>query len=294
MREWGKYDPTIIQAIIRELPKTWGQLWASPSLKSHVKSKLTLSTYLAYLRTKGAINRVVDQETDTIVYVPNEQPLQENKLPMPHAPSAIWARERDFDIEHLYWGGQEARGIQWWKQVRARSKHAEPKLAKAANTWFREVYGDKFKFDSLETIVLEMLQDLAYEWMDSALFYLMAVFGEKAVRAESATLIGRNMTGPITFGMLNLLQHGIWKNRWRNWGPRERVWDEAKHHIALLALAIKGGYCTLPEMMTVLETISRRLYDSKGMTFPTESVGPALGSIDSDQVIKGAKEPDAM
>lgn len=290
MREWGKYDPTITQAIMRELPKSWGELWASPSLKTHVKSKLTLSTYLTYLKKKGAIRRVVDQKTDTIVYVPNEDLPEDEKKKLAASRwlRVIEAREKDFDIERLYWGGHEDGWTRWWEQVRDRAKHADPSLVDAANTWFKEAYGSKFESDPLEAIVLEMIQDLVYEWMNSSLFYLMAVFGEKEV-AKSTTPMDRNKA-PLTFNMLSFLQHaGLWQKLWWNQGPRERLLDAPKHHIALLALAIKAGCCTLPEIMAVLERTNRRLYDKKGLVLAPKHAGPALVAIDTQPLITSAQ-----
>lgn len=72
MRTVGKhYDESICGAVtgeLRELPKTWSDLWGSATLKQKIRSKRTLQRYLDYLRKRKIIEKRYDEERDRIVY----------------------------------------------------------------------------------------------------------------------------------------------------------------------------------------------------------------------------------
>jgi len=279
-KNWGKYDPAISQAIIRELPKTWKELWNSPTLRDVVRSKLTLAEYLRHLRKTGAVRRIVDEETDKVLYTSKPGTLpklhsSESATPLrntfgdlegqdarsrqalfPQSGPATWIslmrkRRRGFDVEDLYWGGQDLDAAGWWKQVGERSKSAQPIMKKAIELWFRDAYGQKFAGERVGTILNLMISQLVGAWIEVVRLYLGMVFAKS--RLPSIVGIDANTRTRTIFN--EPVQDGIrriWMAYWFGGDPKSRIWEQARENVALLVLGVKAGYYSFEDLGTAL------------------------------------------
>jgi hypothetical protein len=280
MREWGKYDPAIVQAIMRELPKTWGELWNSPTLRAHVKSKLTLAAYLKYLKQKHTVKRVVDDH-DKVVYMARDAlPAAEFRTSQIKWATLLELRRWDYDIEELYWGGQELGLDGWWKAVQERAKKADSAMKRAVSLWFNAEYGDAFRQNDVAIILGQMTEQLIVDWFFLIRFYLPAIFGDEAshLRAGNIAMAPSAKTRRKAERMRRM-----WLSYWYQNDPEARSWDSMREYLALLALGIKAGHYTIRELQAAIEQASIRLA-KRGLIPRGRVKGMPFGIVQADDI----------
>jgi len=263
-KNWGKYDQPTCQAIMRELPKTWSELWESPTIRMRIKSRRTLTEYLRHLKKTGAVKRVIDEEKNKIVYTPKDRiGITNLKQPRAEWVSFLRMRRRGYDLEELYWGGQELGLERWWEQAKVRSKKAHSALSSSVNMWFKDKYGEKFTKDGIGTVFREMTDLLVHNWLDVAELYLTMLFGKEMIVDRHAPRVETLPEG---------LQNELIKNKlswWYTSDPEAAIWEQVREFLALVVLAIKAGYCSTRDVSSVLADIHGEIFGrglaAKGM-----------------------------
>lgn len=248
-KSWGYYDDGICQAIIRELPKTWAELWSSPSIRSLIKSERTLSVYLRYLRRLRSVRRMIDEKTDKVLYVSTSTiPSNTPRI----LPGKWWMavrklRRRDYGLAHLYWGGHVFGPERWWTDVKERAEKANSALERSIRLWFRKGYGAVFSETAIDDILNEFVYYMLREWGSMIDFYFSALFGDDMpiqVLVDQIINKDRKLTPSSTTYMSSLgvdlvtFERGLW---YRD-SPISAILEEIEEDTAFLALGVKAKY----------------------------------------------------
>ncbi len=243
-----------MQAIVRELPKTWSELWKSAELRDRINSKLTLAEYLRYLRKIGSVKRVLDEKNNKILYTTRDEfhpkgHAEQRPPPMP-SPRFI----RGFDIEELYWGGQELGYDKWCELVQERGAKARRATNRAADLWFKDFFGQKFATEKVGTIMQEMSDTLVFMWLTLVAFYLDSLFGQGKFLAQ---FLGEKR-GRASRRKETYQRYSEYPWFWEA-DPKNCLWFEIRESLAFLALGIEAGYFNYSQANEAIKEAARDL-----------------------------------
>jgi hypothetical protein len=253
MPKTDHYWANVYPIILASLPAQWKDLWNNDAIRKYVKSNRDLANRLKEMRENKLIKRVVDPTTDRILYVPRSHPIARQSE---YGIMELLEKKRSgFDFDELYWGGQERGPQGWWKQVSQRVSKADNAMTRAINLWFEPKYGEKFRTDPVVTILNEMYDSIMNLWLTSLLTFYLPILGtsitgekdEKEFRSEQRkaglseaqiSRIKKRKKGDI--GALD----DKMINRFFMVNPLAKMWEKQRDFMALIALAIKEGYCS--------------------------------------------------
>jgi hypothetical protein len=204
------------------------------------------------LRKIGTIQKIVDKTTNKTVYKLAGISSQLSAVAM--VLSHLEQRRYAYDIENLYWGGQELGREKWWKQVERRAHESNAAMTEAVNQWFKDAYSEKFRTDKIRTIIGEILELTIHRWLDISLFYFTALFGKEMLPILQKRLEIRSGTSVSDEEAFQ-----EWTSWWYGIDPKTTFWNPVGEHLALLALAVNAGYYSIQDLTSGLEEIYTRL-----------------------------------
>ena len=161
-------------------------------------------------------------------------------------------RRSRFDLQYIYWGGQELGAEDWWKQVEKRREEAKIAMAKAEDLWFKKFYGGFFRRNKLENVLSDVTSGLIGDWMMLLEFYLTAIIGSNVFHKLHKTDRSLMGTGKDA--------HDIPRGdilTWYQIDPQVFLLENLVDSLSLIALAINAGYYSKRQVALALSRLKK-------------------------------------
>jgi hypothetical protein len=178
----------------------------------------------------------------------------DTKIVAENAPISKWVgrnemRRKGFDLESLYWGGQEFGEKGWWKQVERRREAARAAMTRAEKEWFTKECGNYYKNRKLDAVLKDTISLFLLDWIFVLQFYLTAITGENMYPNTRHELMG---SGKGKYDVADSII-GLWYCL----DLQTRLWDDTSDPLAKIGIAINAGYYDQKQVRMAFKSFQR-------------------------------------